>query len=128
MAELLLVNPTAAERDAVLASRKVVFIDFYASWCAPCKGYSPKFQRMAREVRRAAPDASLAFLQVDIDLDQSFARAHSVRSVPTTVVLADKKGWFGRVRKEEVLRFAGDRSPQELLRDFTALAARYGQG
>lgn len=128
MTETFLRNPTREEREALLRDKHVVYIDFYATWCMPCKSYGPKFERASREVRRAHPDARVGFMAVDIDLDHAFAREHKVQSVPTTVVLADKKGFFGGVGKKEVLRFSGDKKPQELVRDFLAVADRYGAG
>jgi len=37
------------EFDALLNSGKVVFIDFYADWCGPCRQISPEFEKLARE-------------------------------------------------------------------------------
>ena len=121
-------DPPAQTREALLREHRVVAIDFYATWCAPCRSYGPKFERAAREVARRLPEASVAFLQVDVELDRAFAKAHQVLSMPTTVVLADTRGWFGRVAKREVLRFSGDRPAQELLRDLLAVAERHGRG
>lgn len=125
---VLVRNPGKEEREALLREKRVVYVEFYATWCGPCKRYGPKFERASREVRRAHPDGSIAFLTVDIDLDQAFAREHQVQSVPTTVVLADRKGFFGRVAKREVLRFSADPPAQALLRDFLDVARKYGEG
>lgn len=110
------VDADAATVEKLLAEGKTVVIDFYATWCGPCKSYSPKFARLEREVRRTHPDASVAFVSVDIDLHQDIAREARVMSVPTTVGWRAGKGIFGGTKKKEVLRFSGDKPWMELLR------------
>ena len=108
----------APDVDALLDAHDVVVVDYSASWCAPCKAYSPKFARLEREMRRARPDAKVAFVSVDVDLQQDEARAARAQSVPTTIAWRRKRTIFGRVKRVEALRFSGDRSWNELLRTF----------
>lgn len=110
-----------AQIEAHLKEGKLVIVDFYATWCAPCKAYSPKFQRLEREMRRAYPEGRFVFMSVDIDQQQDVARAANVRSVPTTVAYTTRKTIFGRVKRSEALRFSGDRSWNDLLRTFSEL-------
>ena len=91
-------------------------VDFYATWCVPCRSYTPKFQRAYRELRRRRPDVAFEFVSVDVDRDHALARAHRVRSVPTTVVLAEARGWFGRRRRVATARWSGDKAWPDLLR------------
>lgn len=111
---------TGADVERLLLERKLVVIDFHASWCAPCKSYSPKFERLEREMRRAVPGASVAFVSVDIDQEQALAREAKVMSVPTTLAWTMGKGLFGGAKKKEVLRFSGDRAWPDMLRTFTS--------
>ncbi len=113
---MVLDNPSTTEFDALFAENRFVAVDFYATWCGPCKAYSPKFARAHREVRRQRPDVPVAFVAVDVDRNHDLAGRHSVRSVPTTVVLAESKGWFRRSRRVEVLRFSGDKAWPDLVR------------
>ncbi|MHB8605872.1 MAG: thioredoxin family protein [Thermoplasmatota archaeon] len=110
-------DPSPETLERLVAENDVVFVDFYATWCAPCRAYSPKFSRAARELRRAEPDARFVFVSVDIDRNIALARAHHVQSVPTTVALAKRRGWFGRMRRVERVRFSGDRPWNELMRE-----------
>ena len=105
-----------ADVERLLAEGKTVVIDFSASWCGPCKSYSPKFQRLEREMRRQMPDGAFAFVTVDVDLHQDLAREANVRSVPTTLAWRQGKSWLGRRKKQEVLRFSGDRPWNDLVR------------
>jgi thiol-disulfide isomerase/thioredoxin len=122
---LLVENPTPEEFDALVRDHDVLFVDFSASWCAPCRAYTPKFHRAAREMRRAFPDGSYVFVTVDVDLVQDLARRFSVRSVPTTVVVREKRGLF-RTKKDEVERFSGDKPWNDLVRAFTDVLERAG--
>lgn len=115
-------NPSAEEMERLLAQNDLVVVDYYATWCIPCKAYSPKFERLAREMRREHPDAKIAFVSIDIDRDHAEARKARVQSVPTTIAWRMKRGLFG-MRRKEALRFSGDRSWNELLRTFGELVA-----
>lgn len=112
---------TPEELDALVREKGVVVVDYWATWCAPCRSYSPKFQRLEREMRRAFPDRSFAFVSIDIDAQQSLARDAKVMSVPTTVAWTMKRGWFGRERRKEALRYSGDRSWPDMVRAFSDL-------
>jgi len=115
------VEAGAADVERFLSEGKPVVIDFHASWCAPCRAYSPKFARIEREMRRKFPAADLAFVSVDVDRNQDLAREAKVRSVPTTVAWTMGRSLFGRLRKKQALRFSGDRSWEDLVRTFSAL-------
>ena len=108
-------EPDAEGMRRLLAENRVVVVDYYATWCLPCKGYSPKFARLEREMRRARPEGGFAFVSVDVDRHQDLARQARVLSVPTTVAWTLKKGLFG-TKPMEVLRFSGDRPWPDLVR------------
>src|SRR3989442_1453272 len=110
---------TTVER--LLREGKVVVIDYYATWCGPCKSYSPKFQRIEREMRRAFPKKAFAFVSVDVDRAQDIARDANVRSVPTTAAYVMGRSLFGRPKRKEILRYSGDRPWAEMVQTFTNL-------
>lgn len=60
-------------------------IDFYATWCGPCKKLSPKLDRMASKYR-----GKVQFFKVDVDACPNLANAYNIRSIPT--VFYCKKG------------------------------------
>lgn len=66
-----------------------IVIDAYASWCAPCRVYSPVVQRLAREY-----DGVVDFYCVDVDNPdaEDFVIRYEINSVPTTVFLWDPLG------------------------------------
>ncbi|MBQ8304738.1 MAG: thioredoxin [Blautia sp.] len=69
----------------VLKSDKTVLLDFWASWCGPCKMLSPVVDQIADE----NPDVKVGKVNVDEEMD--LARQFNVMSIPTLVVFKDGK-------------------------------------
>ncbi|NGX31535.1 MAG: Thioredoxin [Chlamydiae bacterium] len=80
-------------------SEGLVVVDFYATWCGPCKMLTP----LLRELSDEREDA--VFVEVDVDEAQDTAKKFEVTSVPTVVFLKDGK---------EVSRFIGVRQKNEV--------------
>ena len=79
--------------NEVLNSDKKVLVDFYATWCGPCKIISP----IIEEVK---------FVKVDIDANQELAEKYEVVYIPTLVVIENGKEItksVGAISKEEIL-------------------------
>jgi len=107
-------DPTVAAFDALLGSQRAVVVDFYATWCAPCKTFSPRFAAAAREARRRWSDARVAFVKVDIDRAPELKARYGIQSVPTTVVLERRRGLLGGEKVTVTTRHVGAMKPAEL--------------
>ncbi len=68
-----------------IATEKTVLIDFWASWCGPCRMVSPIVDEIAEE------HPELVVGKVNVDEEGELAQAFGVMSIPTLVVLRDGK-------------------------------------
>lgn len=67
----------------VLEQEGVVVVDFFASWCGPCKMLSPVLEDTAKEMQ------SVKIIKVDIDENGELAKKYQVQSVPTLKIFKD---------------------------------------
>ena len=64
-----------------IKSDKPVLIDFFATWCGPCKMMHPVLEELAEKVGEKA-----RIIKIDIDRNQELSAVHNVRSVPTLMI------------------------------------------
>ncbi|MFT5585047.1 MAG: thioredoxin 1 [Cognaticolwellia sp.] len=82
MASDLIINVTEADFKAqVLDSDQPVLVDFWATWCAPCKALAPKIADVAGDF-----DGRARVVKLDIDKNRKIAMNYNVRSIPTLIV------------------------------------------
>ncbi len=98
MAEITITRDNFEEE--VLRSDKPVLIDFWASWCGPCRMIAPAIEAIANE----REDIKVG--KVNVDDEGALATAFGVSSIPTVVLVKDGK---------ETARSVGYRQKEELL-------------
>ena len=72
-------------QEEVVQSDKPVLVDFWASWCGPCRMVSPIVDKIAQE----RPDVKV--VKVNVDQEQELALQFGVMSIPTLVVMKGGK-------------------------------------
>ena len=82
------VDLTADTFEPTVEEGGILFIDFWAGWCGPCKAFAPVYERVSEEF----PD--VVFGKVDTEAEQELAGAFGIRSIPTTVVFKEGIGVF----------------------------------
>ena len=76
--------------EDVVTQNNMVVIDFWASWCGPCKGFAPVFEAASEQ----HPD--IVFGKVNADDEQELAAAFSIRSIPYLMMLREKVVLFAQ--------------------------------
>lgn len=88
-------------KEEVLESKKPVLLDFWASWCGPCRMVSPTIEEIAKE------NEDIKVGKVNIDEESELAAEFRIMSIPTLMVLKEGKvaaTAVGVRPKKEILR------------------------
>ncbi len=74
---------TAKDFETTVTDRNIVLVDFWASWCGPCRQFAPIYARAADQ----NPD--IVFGKVDTEAEQQLAAAANIRSIPTLMAFRE---------------------------------------
>lgn len=70
----------------IIQGEKPVLIDFYATWCGPCKAMSPIVESVGKEMQGQA-----RVLKIDVDKNQALAQQFQIQAVPTFMIFKNGK-------------------------------------
>ena len=85
--------------EKTITDNNLVFVDFWATWCGPCRAFGPTFEAASEE----NPD--IVFGKVDIDANQDLASAAGIQAVPTLMIAKQGQIIFkqaGALRAEDL--------------------------
>ncbi|HHZ05384.1 MAG TPA: thioredoxin [Clostridiales bacterium] len=74
-------HPNAQDFDQLIESNGVVLVDFWATWCGPCKMLAPVIEQLANQY-----DGKAAVAKVDVDEQSALAQRFGIQSIPTVIV------------------------------------------
>ncbi|MDE6322734.1 MAG: thioredoxin [Paramuribaculum sp.] len=80
-----------SEFNDIIKSKKPTLVDFYATWCGPCKMQSP----IIDQVKNVVGDEA-TILKIDVDANPELAQRYNVRSIPTLIIFVEgEAAWRG---------------------------------
>jgi thioredoxin len=73
----------AGNFEQTITDNQIVFVDFWAAWCGPCRQFAPVFEKAATD----HPD--MVFGKVDTETEQALAASARITSIPTLMAFKD---------------------------------------
>lgn len=77
------VKLTGANFDTVVKDNDMVLVDFWATWCPPCRVFAPIFEKVSEA------HSDIVFGKIDTDAEIELAQAYNISSIPTLMVIRD---------------------------------------
>lgn len=79
----MLIHLGNKEQFKEVVSKGITLVDFFATWCGPCRMLTPELEKLAEK------DQAINVLKIDVDEFQELASQFNVRAVPTLVLFKD---------------------------------------
>ena len=77
------VNVTESTFGDLIEQNQIVFVDFWAAWCGPCRGFAPVYEAVSED------HPEVVFAKVDTEAEQALAAAANITSIPTLMAFRE---------------------------------------
>ncbi|MGZ4533613.1 MAG: thioredoxin [Mycobacteriaceae bacterium] len=108
--------------ESTIAREGITLVDFWASWCGPCRMFAPVFEKASE----AHPE--IVFAKVDTEAEQSIAASAQIRSIPTLMAFRDgilvfsQPGALPAAALEQVIAAVGELDMDDVRRQIESQA------
>ncbi len=76
-----ILHPTEGEFDTLIEGKELVLVDFWATWCGPCKMIAPLIEQLATKY-----EGKIKVAKVDVDEEKGLAARYGIQSIPTIML------------------------------------------
>jgi thioredoxin len=98
-----IVRASSPTFQGIIDSSSIVFVDFYADWCGPCKIIAPSIDKLAQEF-----DGRVKFARLNIDDNPDVGQRYGVRSIPTLMIFRKGKPIRTMVGASPISHYRGE--------------------
>jgi len=77
------IDVKSSEFDALITEGGIVFVDFWAEWCGPCKMFGPIYEKVSEQY------PEITFAKIDTEAEREIAAAAGITSIPTLMAFRD---------------------------------------
>ena len=75
------IHATTENFEKIASTNEIVVVDFWATWCGPCRSFGPIFEKVSEKY------PEIPFVKVDIDKSNEIVAAAQIQAVPTVMVI-----------------------------------------
>ena len=122
------INVGEKEFETLITESPIVFVDFWAEWCGPCKMFGPVFEAASEK------HLDVVFAKVDTEAEQSLAGAAGITSIPTLMAFRDgillfrQPGALPAPSLEELIGAIKAADMEEIKKEVAAQEAQLAEG